>query len=348
MAYFLLGCKLVAAVLNGVFGAIGVVATFSDPKSSKLSGPGWAAIVFVIALAVVTAVTACVEEYNRRHQEIADLDSRNRILQPFREVTLQYRVLIPDNRRLNDYKDRFDRDVTTFVEQVNGPERTLPGYFEVTKVQDGYDKTYEFNEDCPLFPDKGTEALPYAALGGSAIELQFFKTPIPIESHPSLNTTSRLKPDLVLESGTKVGDEGSHQNLHAEYFVKTQTPFSLRVIMNPSRVRWTTNTPDAFLSVKDLMGAQLFVLLKPGLTPHDADTELHLPEIVQKEQVVSLVVTIDGGREEFFLDNSPFGLNDKDSPFRLKLVSDPEKKQLPLYEYKFPSDPKQFAKRSRD
>jgi len=334
--------KYTGMFLTGIFGVFGLMVKFKDDQN-KVTKAGKIALAMIIVSSLIAIGSQTLEliitsnQREKAAEERADAAKKQaeetlaavkrteqtiseirRGLYPLNDVRVRYWISVPtDHVRLKDYRVRFEKELDKVVGFLNKGQR-IPGITGWSADPGRNVLSFSFDSSSALAPHRADEQLAYTILGYADLELQFYVRPIKPADHPAVTGELRSIPDLTLpvHSGLDPrGDSGEHG---VEYTIGSKQ-FRLQAFsVKSDPAYWKSN--GKIVGIPDLNGCQLFVRL-PSMTGSGDDTiDKYIPEIRKRFALDTLSLSIAGGQEFWFPENS--------------FTRHVDKHGLPLYEIK--------------
>lgn len=260
--------KLLAVLLTGIFGLIGLLVDYKDRTGRITRGGRWALIGVVLSTVVAVASQAVETKIkSKEDSEAAEKTLRllTEIRYPFRDAYVTANMLVP-RASLPSYFSTIDQTFVHYTDSDSDDDTIDP---------ETGDLGLNISKTSKLFPKENS--MEWNALANVRIEFCFYKTPIDtsrfkncVFPKPDLHFVARTN-DVVIQ----------YYNSRADAQV-----LAMRMEANPRQVQWRSNGKIA--SLGDLSGSQLIVCLENS----------NFEEASRKNQLLSISLDI-GGRPLF-------------------------------------------------
>ena len=257
------------------------------------------------------------------------LNEVSRGLYPIKDVRIGYWIHVPmDHLQLKSYVDRFGRELAPLLPLKDD---SLPSW--ITGLSGKPYETFSFSSEAPLAPKRTSEGVAYTVLGYSQVELQFFKNPIAPSDHPlvSGNWRNGIKPDLKLSVSADLSKPLGQGGHDIEYDLESKR-FRIEAFMLSSDAQYWVST-GKILGIPDLLGAQMFGLIRSHMYSGDPAIDRFLREIRRGFELDTLLVSISTGRELRF--------------YGADLQKHVDKDGYPIYSFIFPKTSDELRKLER-
>ena len=269
----------------------------------------------------------------------------NRGLQLLNTIYVRFEVDVPlEDVRLATYATRFNNQLAGLLPALERREAGIEDVYISHRNKQG-PQAVTFSAKSSLAPRKAEEPIPFFVLGHMEVSLEFYKYPIEPERHPGMIDFSVAKTpaDLALiEKDLKSGDLGfevdssaspsSNREMHNFHFrlsTKKLSVSSPSIRVNNEYVR----SSGEIVSVADLPGSQLFLMLRSPIVSGKIEVDEPLFEVRKKLTLDSVTLRVANGRE--------FQLNSKDMT---KLMTPAG---FPMYVFYWPKTTAELATMSR-
>ena len=260
--------KYVGAALGTILGILGLVASFRDENTRRVTFGGRALLAGIVLSGLVVIATQIAEDSEREKDRRELLEQVTRGQYPIREARLACLIdFETNNQHLAAFRERFTASAVTAKSAIASGQRRVPGISWWTSTSSRLVDSITVCSDSHLFPSMQVEPIAYAALHRVDVTLHIYRNPIDPTAYPfhgALNAErfrTLKKPDLIMSFNN---DHANGARLCLDYDFEKRYLMLKGLDLATDPTSW--NGTGQIISLLDLRGAQMFIEIPPAIT----------------------------------------------------------------------------------